>query len=144
MENENIQEIAETPAETPIVEIPETGFLAEVKKSINAGVTKDQVFGSFLDGLIEEKKTKRAESLRKSFDLLVKHTADLNKIRPKSPGADESEQPLPKIFSSVDAESRKKLKEKIGLLEAAIKKALQAVAVEADWVALDNAIQKNS
>jgi hypothetical protein len=127
----------------PVEEVS-VGFIAEVKKAVTLGTTKDSVYTSFLDVLITEKKQQRAGFLRKAFEVLTKHASELNKIRPKSAGFDEKEVALPKIYAPEDMKKRKELKEKSQRLEAAIKKALDSTATENEWVALDNAIAKNS
>lgn len=136
------EETQEVPQEV-VEEVVSVGFVSEVKKAVATSTTKDLVYNSFLDALVTEKKVARAKSLRTAFEALGKHASELNKLRPKSPGFDENEKPLPKTFTAEEMKKRKELTEKSQRLENAIKKALEATATENEWVALDNAIQKN-
>lgn len=139
MADETQQDVQE---ETPVTM---TGVLSGVKQEIAArvdGKAINPAYTKFVDQLVDEKVNQRAGSLLKCHQAVLKHSAEINKIRPKSPGFGEDMKPLPKVYTGEDIKKLQELREKIAKLSKAATAATAVTATEKEWKDLDDVLAK--
>jgi hypothetical protein len=130
--------------EDQLPEVVATGFIASVKTEVATLVTSDIVRNRFIGKVQDVLVSKYAELLDKAYTLLIKHSSELNKLRPKSPGfAADGTTKLPEIYSADEAKKRKELKDKSERIEKAVTNALDQKANAGTWKALEDALGKN-
>lgn len=103
--------------------------IPDIQTRFDAGLVSmnTEVVSRFVDDMVNQEINKRSQIVAKAFELYNLNKKELNNIRATSPGFEQDgTTALPAIFTQDQISKRRKLTQKIGDIEAAFAKAMDA------------------